>query len=133
MIIIIGKDMVIKCRRSKISRQHGHKNSSLGNAIAKFKFRGKFKDLSLASSIGEWSGSDKGRTITESIMQIEHCALVSHWSEGDECSILKAKLCSEALQFVMGRDDLKDPEVTDGRLTQALTERFSGKLLARNY
>jgi hypothetical protein len=55
---------------------------------------GGFKDLSLASSIREWSGSDKGRTITEFIMQIEHCTLVSHWSEGDKC-ILKAKICGD--------------------------------------
>jgi hypothetical protein len=92
---------------------------------------GKTKDLSLASSIKEWSGHSKAKPVTEFLTQIEQCARVSGWSENDLVNILKAKLTGEALQFVNGRDQLTDEHVTYEILKTALVDRFSEKLPAR--
>jgi hypothetical protein len=93
----------------------------------------RFKDLSLAARIREWFGSDKGKTLTEFLAQVEQCAKVSCWSSEDQVNIIKAKLGGEAPQFVTGRDELNNSQVTLERLKEALTERFSDRLPARYY
>ena len=91
----------------------------------------KTKDLSLATSIREWTGQAKAKPVSEFLAQIEQCARVSNWSERDIVDILKAKLTGEALQFVNGRDQLKDEKVRYEVLKAALVDRFSEKLPAR--
>jgi hypothetical protein len=93
----------------------------------------KTKDLSLAASIKEWSGSVKTKPVTEFLTQIEQCAKISNWEDGDLVNIVKAKLSGEALQFVNGRDQLTNEGVTYEVLKKALVERFTEKLPARYY
>ncbi|PNF31083.1 hypothetical protein B7P43_G16331 [Cryptotermes secundus] len=91
----------------------------------------KTKDLSLAANIREWTGQAKAKPVSEFLAQIEQCARVSNWTENDKVDILKAKLTREALQFVNGRDQLKDESVRYEVLKAALVKRFSEKLPAR--
>jgi hypothetical protein len=65
------------------------------------------------------------------LTQIEQCARVSNWDEGDIVNILKAKLTGEARQFVNGRDQLTDEKVRYEVLKAALVDHFSEKLPAR--
>jgi hypothetical protein len=67
------------------------------------------------------------------LAQVEQCAKVSCWSSEDQVNIIKAKLGGEALQFVTGRDDLNNSQLTLERLKQALIERFSDRLPAKYY
>jgi hypothetical protein len=94
---------------------------------------GRFKDLSLASSIREWSGNEKGKSVNEFLTQVEQCARVSNWTSEDQVNIIKAKLCGEALQFLNAREDLTSGQVTYETFKEALVARFSEKLPARYY
>jgi hypothetical protein len=93
----------------------------------------KTKDLSLAASIKEWNGHAKARPVTEFLTQIEQCARISNWESKDVVNIVKAKLSGEALQFVNGREQLTDENVTYEILKKALVDRFTEKLPARYY
>jgi hypothetical protein len=108
--------------------------AQLEQQLRELRIGGRKKDLSLAASIKEWSGNSKEKSVTEFLTQIEQCASVSEWSENDLVNILKAKLKGEALQFLNGRDQLTDENVTYEILKTALVDRFSQKLPARyNY
>jgi hypothetical protein len=91
----------------------------------------KTKDLSLTACIKEWGGQPKAKPVTDFLTQIEQCARVSNWNEDDVVNIVKAKLTGEALQFLIGRDELTDEKVKYDVLKAALVDRFSEKLPAR--
>jgi hypothetical protein len=105
--------------------------AQLEQQLRDLRIGGRTKDLTLAASIKEWSGNSKAKSVTEFLAQIEQCARVSGWNENDLVNILKAKLTGEALQFLNGRDQLTDENVTYEILKTALVDRFSEKLPAR--
>jgi hypothetical protein len=91
----------------------------------------KTKDLSLASTIKEWSGQTRGKSVTEFLTQIEQCARISNWGEIDLVNITKTKLTSDALRFVSSHEELTKENVKWEILKTALIDRFSEKLPLR--
>jgi hypothetical protein len=89
---------------------------------------GRWKDLSLAAGIREWSGESNAKPVADIWLKWTNVP----GSAIDQVNIVKAKLTDSALQFVNGRDDLST-EVTYEQLRVALIERFTDKLHARYY
>ncbi|PNF29642.1 hypothetical protein B7P43_G16386 [Cryptotermes secundus] len=87
-------------------------------------------DLSLATSIREWSGQSQEKPVTEFLAQVEQYARVSNWSEEDMVNIIKAKLTGGDSQFV-NRDQLTNENVRYEVLKAALVDRFTEKLPLR--
>jgi hypothetical protein len=108
------------------------KIAALEAQIRNLTLGGRWKDLSLAAGIREWSGENNAKPVSDFLAQVDQCARVSNWSEEDKVNIIKAKLTGGALRFVNGRDDLS-AEVQYGHLRAALIERFTDKLPARYY
>jgi hypothetical protein len=71
---------------------------------------GKYRDLSLALEIKEWSGIKQGKTVQEFLNQIEQFAKISRWTGEEKASILKTKLVGEAAQFVRGLNVLNSDD-----------------------
>jgi hypothetical protein len=63
---------------------------------------GRWKDLSLATGIREWSGENNAKPVLDFLGQVDQCARVSNWSDEDKVNIIKAKLTGSALHFVNG-------------------------------
>lgn len=88
----------------------------------------KRKDLTIASSLKEWSGAPTSLPVKEFFNSIDAAATMGNLDDRDKIHIAKLKVVGAAAEFLHCRPDLSDPNFTYKEFREAFEERFKEKL-----